>query len=111
MSDEQFTFDVDAPVRRVTDDAILSSLRDFVAQIQSEKPTGLAYDAWPAKICTAATVSERFRGWRNALKRIGRDVAGIRPYEYSAEELLDNLERIWRELGYPPGKRKLVKRF
>ena len=108
MSDREFTFDVDVPVRRVSDDAILRSLQDFVAQRKSEKPTRLAYDAWPAKVCTADTVGKRFGGWRAALEKVGI-TTGVRSRKYSAEELLDNLERVWRELGYPPGKRRLAK--
>ena len=108
MSDEDFSFNIDAPIRRITDEAIMVSLREFMEQQKPKPLTSLAYDAWAEKICTAATISERFDGWRNALKRVGGDVAGVRPREYSAEELLDNLERVWRELGYPPGKRKLA---
>jgi 5-methylcytosine-specific restriction endonuclease McrA len=108
MTDRDFKFDVDAPIRRVTDDAILRSLQDFIGEQKSDKLTGVAYDAWPAKVCTAATVSKRFGRWRAALERLGV-TTGVRSREYSAEELLDNLERVWRELGYAPGKRRLAK--
>ena len=111
MSDGQFKFDVDAPVRRITDDAILASLREFVEQHEPDQLTTVAYDAWPARICTAGTISKRFHqsgGWRAALGRVGI-TTGVQSREYSAKELLDNLERIWRQLGYPPGKRRLAK--
>jgi 5-methylcytosine-specific restriction endonuclease McrA len=103
-----FKFDVDAPIWRISDEAILLSLQEFVAQCKLEKPTGVAYDLWPAKVCTADTVGNRFGGWRAALGRIGV-VFGTRSREYSVEELLDNLEHMWRQLGYPPGKRKISK--
>jgi 5-methylcytosine-specific restriction endonuclease McrA len=108
MNDCDFTFEINVPVRRVSDDDILRSLQDFVAQRKPGKPTGVAYDSWPGRVCTSATISDRFGGWRAALEKIGvRE--GVQPFEYSVEELLDNLERIWRELGYPPGKRRLAK--
>ena len=106
MTNEEFNFDVDATVRRVTDDAILRSLREFVDQQKPNKLTTLAFDAWDAKVCTAPTVSKRFGGWRAALQRVGV-TTGVQPFEYAVEELLDNLERVWRELGYAPGRKSL----
>ena len=108
MNDEEFKFDVDAPLRRVADDAILWSLREFIEEQKSDQVTTIAYDAWPAKVCTAATVSKRFGGWRTAMARAGVTTK-IRSREYSVGELLDNLERVWRQFGRPPGKRTLAK--
>ena len=99
MSEEEFRFDIDASIRRVTNDAILCSLQEFIVEREPDQLTTLAYDAWPAKVCTAATISKRFGGWRAALGRVGV-TTGIQPFEYSVEELLDNLERVWREVGY-----------
>jgi hypothetical protein len=57
-------------------------------------------------VCTSETISNRFGGWRNALRKIGIE-KGVQAYEYTAKELIDNLEIVWRTLGYPPGKRRL----
>ena len=111
MTNEEFKFDAHAPVRRVTDDAILRSLREFVERHEPDQLTTLAYDAWDARVCTANTISKRFKqsgGWRAALEKVGI-TTGVQSHEYSVEELLDNLERVWRQLGYPPGKRRIAK--
>ena len=87
MNDGQFKFDVDAPVRCITDDTILRSLREFVEQHEPDQLTTLKYDAWDARVCTAQTISKRFKqsgGWRAALEKVGI-TTGVRSREYSAK--------------------------
>jgi hypothetical protein len=50
----------------------------------------------------------RFGSWRAALERIG--ISGVRVRRYAAQELMDTLERVWRELGRPPGNKHLARR-
>lgn len=106
MTDLQF--DLKAPVRRISDREILDSLEAFRHQRGDSAFTTTEYDKWNKRVCTSATISERFRGWRQALKHVGV-AKGVRAREYTAQELMDNLERVWRTLGYPPGKRRLSK--
>jgi 5-methylcytosine-specific restriction endonuclease McrA len=53
----------------------------------------------------ASTILRRFGGWRRA-----QWLAGVGRYgrtKFSAEELMEILERVWRELGRAPGDAKL----
>jgi len=109
MNEDNFKFDLDAPVKRISDEKMLESLQRFYDDKSGKKPfTTTEYDNWPSRLCHSGTISERFGGWRKALKKIGIE-KGVQPREYESEELMDNLEKIWRTLGYPPGKRKLSK--
>ena len=65
------------------------------------------YDKWKNKISHSETIVSRFGSWNKALKILG--IKGGRERQYNPEELIKNLENIWRELGYSPGKRQLSK--
>jgi len=106
MPEDEFDFDVSAPVRRIADQAILDSLTAFLREHDGKAVTTIAYDRWPKRVCTAATVGKRFGSWRKALAHLGVS-KGVQERRYDPLFLLDNLERVWRELGYPPGKRRL----
>lgn len=107
-ADRDFVFDLNSPRKRITDEAILASLRRLVVERGGNPPTTLHFDHWPHRACTAGTVSKRFGSWRKALDRIGL-AAGARERQYDSLELMDNLESVWRELGYAPGRRQLAK--
>jgi len=107
MPKDDFDFDLSAPVRRISDDKILESLARFIGEHEGKSLTTIAYDEWPKRVCTSATVSERFGSWRAALARLGA-ATGVQERRYDPLYLMDNLERIWRELGYPPGKRRVA---
>jgi len=103
---DNFDFDLDAAVKVITDDQILDSLKSYLRDHGNKPFTTSTYDGWSKKICTSGTISKRFGGWRNALRRIGIE-KGVQAFKYTVKELLDNLEIVWRTLGYPPGKRRL----
>lgn len=108
MADDHFSFDLDAKRIRITDIQMIESLKEFY-RIANEKPfTTNEYDAWSDSICSSQTISRRFGTWREALSRIGIH-HGVRAHTYTDQELMDNLESVWRKLGYPPGKRQLAK--
>lgn len=107
MADDNFTFDLNAKRIRITDSQMIDSLQRFYSI--SKKPfTTKEYDAWNGRICTSQAIFRRFGSWRNALSRVGI-IHGIRAHTYTTQELLDNLELVWRELGCPPGKRMLAR--
>lgn len=106
MSDD-FIFDMKAKKVRKTDSQLLESLHEFAKQKDMNYFTTIDYDKWENKIIGSGTISERFGSWKKALLLIG--VEGARERKYSDRELMDNLETVWREVGYPPGKRILSK--
>ena len=54
----------------------------------------------------SATIIERFGSWKKALALIG--ITGGRERKHSPEQLVANLEKIWKELRYPPGKSQIA---
>jgi hypothetical protein len=105
MSDE-FDFNLNAPVTRLTDGDILRSLKEFAAEKGGEPFTTSDYDSWPERVCCSDTVSKRIGSWRKALASVGIN-RGVQAHTYEVLELMDNLEKVWRELRRPPGKRVL----
>ena len=105
MADEIFTFDLNAKRVRITNAEMIASLQKYF-EIAKEPFTTQEYDKWSGRACTSQAISRCFGSWRKALSQIGIN-HGIQAHTYTTEELLDNLELVWRELGYPPGKRML----
>jgi len=108
MNDDNFTYDLNATRVRVSNDAMIASLQEYYGKVGRPFTTN-EYDAWDGKICGSQAISRRFGSWRKALIEIGIN-RGVQAHTYTVEELLDNLDMIWRELGYPPGKRKMSER-
>ena len=104
---EDFAFNMKAKKVRKTDGQLLESLHQFAAQNEMEYFSTVKYNDWEKKLVGAETISERFGSWKKALALIG--VEGARERRYSDRELMDNLESVWREVGYPPGKRIISK--
>lgn len=102
---KEFKFDLNAKRIRITDKEILDSLINFY-KISKKPFTTAQYNNWNDRVCTSDTICDRFGSWRKALSHIGI-THGIQAHTYTPEELMDNLEMVWRELGYPPGKRML----
>lgn len=106
MSDD-FAFNMKAKKVRKPDGQLLESLHQFAAQNEMEYFTTVKYNGWEKKLVGAEVISERFGSWKKALALIG--IEGGRERRYSDRELMDNLESVWREVGYPPGKRIISK--
>jgi hypothetical protein len=104
---EDFAFNMKAKKVRKTDGQLLESLHQFAAQNEMEYFTTVKYNGWEKKLVGAEVISERFGSWKKALALIG--IEGARERRYSDRELMDNLESVWREVGYPPGKRIISK--
>jgi 5-methylcytosine-specific restriction endonuclease McrA len=103
--DENFRFDVQAKRIRHTDGDLLQALESASEILGVGYFTTPQYDKLHGKRPHSSTIIERFGSWKKALSLIG--IEGGRDRCHSADELMENLEAIWRELGYPPGKRQI----
>jgi len=107
MTDNSFKFDLNAKKVRILDRELLESLQQF-AKIKNNQyfPT-TEFDKWNDKIARSDTIIDRFGSWNKALHIIG--IEGGREKKYTSEELVENIENIWKDIGFPPGKRQLSK--
>lgn len=101
-----FQFDLNAKRTRLSDDDLISALESAADVYGGNYFTSTQYDLLTGKKPHSATITKRFGSWKKALALIG--IAGGRKRQYSPEELISNLEAIWQELGYPPGKRYIA---
>lgn len=105
MSDG-FRFDLKAKRIRLSDSDLIAALQSAAETLGEGYFTSTEYDALRGKRPHSATVIDRFGSWKKALALIG--IRGGRERQYSPEQLIVNLEKAWKELGYPPGKRKIA---
>lgn len=105
MTNDSFNFDLNSKRVKVTSNDMICSLQQYFGLVK--RPfTSKEYNRWGDRICDSCTIVRRFGCWRKALAKIGI-TSGIIWRTYTAEELIDNLELVWRVLGYPPGRRML----
>lgn len=102
---QPFCFDADAPLVKHSDKDLLAGLRKYVEAHGPRPFTTKQFDAWADRPFSYSVVTTRFGSWRRALSLIG--VHGAKTWKYDAEELMANLERLWRELGCRPGRGRL----
>ena len=105
MSD--FRFDLNAKKVRILDQDLIKSLESYAEINNYDYFTTTEYDKWKDKIAHSETFVRRYGSWNKALKIIG--IEGGHERKYTPEELIENLETIWKELKFPPGKRQLSK--
>ncbi len=103
---DRFQFDLDAKRTRLSDGDLIAALQSAAEVLGEGYFTSTQYDALPGKRPHSATIIDRFGSWKKALALIG--IAGGRERRHSPEMLIANLESIWRQLGYPPGKRQIA---
>jgi len=96
MSDE-FKFDLRAKRIRLTDDDLVSALTDAAKAFEGAYFSSPRYDALPGERPHSATIIERFGSWMKALALVG--VHGGRVRLHSPEQLIANLEAVWRRLA------------
>lgn len=104
---DKFKFDINAKKVRFVDNELLASLKKYAEKVNFQYFPTTEYNKWNEKIAGAETICDRFGSWNKALKIIG--IEGGRERKYLEKELVENLENIWKEIGYPPGKRQLAK--
>src|SRR5437016_4811237 len=90
---DNFAFDLGAKVTQKSDHDLLSALEDYAKTVGFRYFQTREFDQWADRRCRSCTVIERFGSWKNALSIIG--IEGGHKGEYSAEELVANLEAIW----------------
>lgn len=102
-----FKFDLNAKRVRFLDKDLIESIESY-AKIKNYKYfSTIEYNKWNEKIANSSTLVNRFGSWNKMLRIIG--IEGGRERRYTPEELIENLENVWKELKFPPGKRQLVK--
>jgi hypothetical protein len=101
-----FKFDPAARRTRLSDDEIIVALQEAAETFGSKYFTSTGYDGLPGERPHSATIIERFGSWKKALSLIG--IEGGRERRYSPEQLVQNLEEVWKKLGYPPGRRRVA---
>ncbi|MEK6708802.1 MAG: HNH endonuclease [Pseudomonadota bacterium] len=105
MSDE-FRFDLQARRVRLADGDLVAALQAAAEKLGERYFTSPEYDALPGKHPHSSTVIGRFGSWKKALALVGID--GGRERRHTAEQLVANLEAVWKKLGHPPGKRQIA---
>ena len=103
---DRFQFDLDAKRTRLSDGDLIAALQSAAEVLGEGYFTSTQYDALPGKRPHSATVIDRFGSWKKAVALIG--ITGGRERRHSPEMLIANLESIWRQLGYRPGKRQIA---
>jgi HNH endonuclease/Homing endonuclease associated repeat len=102
----EFRFDLHAKKTRVSDDDLLAALQSAAERFGEGYFTSPSYDSQPGAKPHSSTIIERFGSWKKALALIG--INGGRERRYTADQLIANLESVWQELGFPPGKRQIA---
>ena len=103
--DPAFQFTLDKPRPRISDDTLITALREFGLSRGSRPFKMREFDAWPARPCLAQWIIHRFGSWSRALERAG--FPGARQRNYDPGHLIHHLEKVWRNLGGPPSDRTL----
>lgn len=102
---ETFHFDLNARRTRLSDGELLSALQTAAETFGGKYFSTTQYDSLRGKRPHSTTITDRFGSWKKALALIG--IVGGRERQYSPETLITNLETIWKQLGFPPGRRQM----
>lgn len=106
MEQDDFKFDLNAKRIRITDDQILSSVKEYAKSVNFRYFSTIEYNKWKGRTARSDTIIERFGSWEKVLLLLG--IEGGREH-YTPEQLIENLESVWRKLGFPPSKRQIGK--
>ena len=92
--DDDFRFEMNAKKVKFLDKDLIESLEVYAKLKNYEYFSTTEYNTWDKKIAGAETFSDRFGSWNKALRIIG--IEGGRERKYTSEELVENLENIWK---------------
>jgi hypothetical protein len=106
MAKDNFKFDINAKRIKLSDDELLSSVKKYAEKVNYRYFPSTDYDKWKEKTGHSSTIIERFGSWKKVLLLLG--IEGGREH-YTPEQLIENLENVWRHLGFSPGKRQIGK--
>lgn len=81
MEKNNFIFDLNAKKVKVTDNDLLSSLKEYANIVSSRYFSEAEYDKWKNKKAHSSTISARFGSWKKALKILG--IIGGREFKYT----------------------------
>jgi len=102
-----FKFDMAAKRTRLGDEALKHALRDAAEKFGSNIYfTERQYRELSGRRPNSETITDRFGSWRKALESIG--ISGGVPKEYTAEQLIENLETVWKAVGYRPSEKQIA---
>jgi hypothetical protein len=97
---DEFTFVVSGVRNGWTRDEVVEVLKRFIASHPGRRLSSTVFNAWAERPCAWQTAVKPFGSWREALRAAGCGDGRVR--KYSAAELIDELERVWRKLGRNP---------
>ncbi len=100
-----FQFNLNAKRTHLTDGDLVAALQSAAETLGGGYFSTTQYDSLSGKRPHSSTITDRFGSWKKALLLIG--ITGGRERQYSPETLISNLENIWKQLGFPPGKRQM----
>jgi len=103
---DKFQFDLNAKRTRLSDGDLIAALQSVAEALGEGYFSSTKYNALPGKRPHSDTIIERFGSWKKALLLIG--ISGARERRYAPDRLIANLERVWKELKFPPGKRQIA---
>lgn len=103
---DRFQFNLEAKRTRLSDGDLIAALQSAAEALSEGYFASTQYDGLPGKRPHSATIIDQFGSWKKALALIG--IRGVRERRYSPEALIANLENIWKQLGYPSGKRQIA---
>lgn len=102
-----FKYELNPKIVGISERAMLDALRAYAHKRRWRSFSGAHWDSRPDKPFAASLVSKRFGSWRAGLQRIGLKA---KPFAYKPEELIAVVERVWQQLGRPPGKLEFSRR-
>lgn len=92
-------FELQPHHRNISDEELLNDIKRIADKLGIKKLSSRDYDSNGAKY-TAGTIGTRFGGWNNALKKADLQLVFQRNVEQ--EELFNNIEEVWINLGRQP---------
>lgn len=89
---------------------MINELRRVAAHYQGRRFSRREYDA-VAKSCKGSAVLQRFGTWRAALEATGLslNVVGKNRFTISDQQLFEEMQRVWSEIGHRPSFDEWVK--
>jgi 5-methylcytosine-specific restriction endonuclease McrA len=106
MRGDGFVFEVKYIRQRLDEKTIVEAVRTLGEKLGGRAYSMREWDLWAEKPCRAGTVMTRLGSWRGAMMAAG--LVGGKRFRYGPEELMAELERVWRAMGRPPGTRSIM---